>query len=545
MAIVKKDNELVLVADKKSEFSVVFSDKLEYRTDSETGKVDFEVQVAKDICDWIISNTGAKLSVRSDWMNEPNSYEILVGGTNREETAAFKSSLALNEYGFKAIGNKIVVAGHNYASTSLAGHMLRDYIKKELATNGKVTLADGYEEKKANDEWFVDFPEYEGGEYVASNDGDLGTLLVYYENTNADEFEAYCKKLEANGFKLWQRYDIEDNLHATYTSENGLVHTYFTGNERTTRIVTSKEGNYALPRAKEQESYEKITDTTITQLACDYTRHDFGMGYVIILEDGSFLIYDGGDNGAEKDYMDVLYNKLKELNKRPDGKIVIAGWFVTHIHVDHYGALYAFLEKYGSEITLEQLYTNTMAYCSSYNTVSPDRRLQTNFDYLKSKVDGGFDFVETHTGMKFYVRNALIEIIHTCDDVFPQQIHYFNDTSIVWKMTVGGQASMWTGDIADFGCRAMCDKYDDFLKCDIVQVSHHGFIGATVEFYKKVGADIAFWPIAEHCHQDMIQPKYGYYSENYYVDSTCSTVIVAQEHKTVALPYRSGDPFIE
>ena len=47
-------------------------------------------------------------------------YEILVGKTNRLETAQFLSDLKYNDYGFAQIGKKIVIAGHSDEATMKA-----------------------------------------------------------------------------------------------------------------------------------------------------------------------------------------------------------------------------------------------------------------------------------------------------------------------------------------------------------------------------------------------------------------------------------------
>ena len=44
-------------------------------------------------------------------------YEIIVGKTNRPETAAFLADLKYNDYGYALIGKKIVIAGHSEAAT--------------------------------------------------------------------------------------------------------------------------------------------------------------------------------------------------------------------------------------------------------------------------------------------------------------------------------------------------------------------------------------------------------------------------------------------
>lgn len=51
---------------------------------------------------------------------EMGQYEILVGATNRPETAEFLADLKADDYGFKRINDKIVIAGHSDDNTVLA-----------------------------------------------------------------------------------------------------------------------------------------------------------------------------------------------------------------------------------------------------------------------------------------------------------------------------------------------------------------------------------------------------------------------------------------
>ena len=74
------------------------------------------------------------------------------------------------------------------------------------------------------------------------------------------------------------------------------------------------------------------------------------MCLIFTLCDGSFLIFDGG---CAEDARQV-YDALKALNQRADGKIVVAGWFFTHDHGDHTGAFSALAAtELAGEITVE------------------------------------------------------------------------------------------------------------------------------------------------------------------------------------------------
>ena len=47
------------------------------------------------------------------------------------------------------------------------------------------------------------------------------------QDVSAEEFDAYCAKLVAEGYTLYAENEIGDNHFLTYTNEDGmLLHTY-------------------------------------------------------------------------------------------------------------------------------------------------------------------------------------------------------------------------------------------------------------------------------------------------------------------------------
>ena len=541
-------NPVSIVNNGNTDAKVIYSSKLQYSVDSQTQATDYLFNQAKEFKNYINDQLGTKFSFGDDWVKSGTDtdalIEIIVGEVDRPEYEEFYNSLGYNEYGFKVIGNKLVIAGTNLTSTNLALESAKAFLKTAFVKNGdgtkSVVLYEGMERIDRSTTWYVDIPEFEGGKYISTHDGDYGDLMIYFEETTAAAFEAYCDKLEAAGYTLWQRHDLESNLHATYTNDDGLVHVTYTDYSKSVRILTALDGSYTLPKNPEKPKYTKVTDTLLTQMACDYSAAENGMAYIITLEDGSFVIFDGGNDLTN--YNKKLYEKLVELNKRPDGKIVIAGWFISHIHGDHYRTFIKFCQNYGSLVDIDQVFVNTTSAAYEYNTVSNDRYFQNNVKNLQKLYK--FDVVNVHTGMKFYLGNAMFEIIHTEEDVFPDQPYYFNDTSFVWKMTVDGQTSLWTGDASDVSAGIMIKRYAETIKADMVQLAHHGYVGCTKIFYMKVNAGVLFWPTSQKGYDDMNKTSYRYYWINQEAVKRAHTVLLANVNRTIKLPFAEGDDVI-
>ena len=163
-------------------------------------------------------------------------------------------------------------------------------------------------------ERYTDFPAYTGGNLAGLYDAGYGNLEFYYTDTTPDEYRAYISMLDGKGFVRHMENTIGSNLYTTLTSSDGMLHAYYIVCEKAVRIVTAPKGGYTLPRF-EPEKVTKITEPKMTQMSLDYAAGNFGMCYIFTLEDGSFVIVDGG--GTKGNDTAKLYKLLGTLNERP------------------------------------------------------------------------------------------------------------------------------------------------------------------------------------------------------------------------------------
>ena len=128
--------EVVFIENSQQNLKVIYLDSLDNTKNAkdENDRLDLDVEYAKRIRDNILNFCGIKLSLSTDWFKPgtdiSSEFEILVGNTEREETAEFLSGLNYNQYGFGVIGNKIVIAGWNETTTTLAADNFIDYFNK-------------------------------------------------------------------------------------------------------------------------------------------------------------------------------------------------------------------------------------------------------------------------------------------------------------------------------------------------------------------------------------------------------------------------------
>ena len=374
--------------------------------------------------------------------------------------------------------------------------------------------------------------------HISSGD----TLVVEINNTDNGELSSYINDLVANGYVKTFENEINGLYFYTYTKDNALIHiSYYPS---TSEVNISSETVTALPDNLTEPTYEKKNDSTITQiqLADDVTIKE-GMSYVIHLADGTFFIVDGGwcyDNYLEAD---KLYNVLKELNGSEEG-IVISGWIFTHCHGDHIGTFNYFVEKYHDKVTINQLLYNFPSDTDIQNSGSSymldnSKPRYTYFKEMISTYLKDTEVVKIHSGYKFYYANAEIEILQTFEDLYPSipSSYDFNSTSTLFTVKLEGQKIMFLGDVSDVGASRLTKMYGDSLKCDFMQVAHHGLnsSGTIKALYQKINAEYILYPACVDWYRSNINNDANYYLES--SDTVKQIFVSGYQTAEIKLPY--------
>jgi beta-lactamase superfamily II metal-dependent hydrolase len=545
------DGSLILLDEKsKSRFTIIFADSL----DKTKGTAE-----SKDRTDWVVNCTmdfrndltkkfkDTNFPLGTDWVGrgkEPDSsaYEILVGRTNRPETQSFLESLAPNEYGYGVVGNKIIISGWSDLTIGLALDMfaadLDDYSFTDADGNKNLVLGANTKVVETYTDWNVNIPTYEGGVFTGVMEGGDTCYELYYTETNPDQYRAYRAKLEAAGYTLQQENQLKDNLFATYYNNDVVIHAYYVAYLSAVRVIVESMTTANLPQL--EDPYTKITETTFTMMDLDYEAGNFGNAFIITLEDGSFIVHDGGGTSGQDKA--ELYNTLKRLNKRTDGKIVIAAWIISHEHWDHFENFFNFCNTYSTSIKLEQVIYNVSRTSINYNSYNPGGYVKNGNGSLKGlSILTKCKLTKFHTGQKIQIRNLTIECLYTQEDIYPDILHKFNDSCMVTRFDIGGQRFTILGDIEDEASAIMVNMYDTAtLKTDILQVAHHGW-GGTTRLYNMFKPTVLMWPTdANNFAGQTAGTSSGYYQTIDFAlskQANVKLIIVADGgHKTVSLP---------
>ncbi len=346
-----------------------------------------------------------------------------------------------------------------------------------------------------------EIPTYDFG-YAYVNDYEQDDRLVTkITDGGEEEFTGYLNMLLENGFKKLAENKIGDNQFIKLINKVTAVTMYYTPNQKAVRII-------AEPRQKttmlEEENKYKSKDikTLFTGFKAENITDFSGLGFIIRLDDGSFLIIDGGAGDLDSISSTRLMNILKEQSPEGTKKPVIAAWIFTHAHSDHYNLFNSFSVDFHDKVIIEKFCYNFPPYEDIGYKENDSILSLAQFRRCMEEYYPEVPNVRPHTGDKFYIRNAVVEILFTYEDLFPKNYKDnsagdLNNSSLIFKLEIEGQSMMITGDADNLALNTAYEIFGDYLKSDILQMSHHGQNG-TVDFYKTVDPTYALLPMSHY-----------------------------------------------
>lgn len=340
----------------------------------------------------------------------------------------------------------------------------------------------------------IGIPKYKKGSLFGSYDSKDDCTMYMFRETSKDDYQEYLVQLLAEGYLCYDMHQIEENYHSTFVMDGKqIVHVYFTACDSTTRIIV--DPNTKLYNKAREFFHERKEETVLYQFELDYRMIDCGMCYVTRCEDGSFFIIDSAHRDSVNDHI-RLYEFLSRLTPENE-EIIISGWFFSHAHQDHIEKFMSFIEAGFKRCKIECLYFNFPALTTkgNENWKDDDKVTMREFDQLLCK-HKEIPIIKLHTGQRFFVRNLEFEVLATHEDIYPQELARFNDSSTVLFMQVEGCKVLFLGDANIIESNILTERYGNYLKSDVVQISHHGYNGATVEVYEKANADVALFPVS-------------------------------------------------
>lgn len=312
------------------------------------------------------------------------------------------------------------------------------------------------------------------------------TRMVCIEDASASSYVEYCARVSEVGFEnIFSRED-SGNMFNAFVGDKEYAYVYYTDCNGQMRIITGPRGS--LPKTDYSSDYSETADAYMATVP----QPGDGNGFIIRMPDGRFLIV---DSGYRED--DRIYKVLRQLEK---GKIVIAAWFISHPHGDHYPALLEFLRgHYGDDsVTVERVIHN-FAHHEMYNITGSagmennGRDVNEFYGSIK-KYAPDLPVLKAHNGQIINFGSATAEILYTVEDLLPRRIRNINNTSMVVRIDICGHRLMMLGDTCYDSAPIMIDIWGDRLRSDIMQVAHHGIWPSVKELYEAVQGKVAIFP---------------------------------------------------
>ena len=394
----------------------------------------------------------------------------------------------------------------------------------------------------------------------------------YYKNMSTANLTAYGAALTAAGYTLTQSYSLENGSDLYRVYQNGFYTVYvsYLGAVGTARGRVVFEHGCSYNFDDTARPSDRVCEAQIWQLDVDnsYSAQHGGMGYVIRLTNGEFIIIDGGY--PSKPASDTLFSILTANNVKP-GKPVVAGWFLTHMHIDHYGLITRFAsEGYADRVTVKGFYANLPE-----STIGDIGATQYEATTTGMASYPGAVLYTVHSGMTIGFADATATILCTYEDV--KQSYYNgslksndfydgNDTSTVVRFDVTDKTGahvtkfMVMGDASNGAGNALEYTYTAAtLRADMVQLEHHGMnanaAATSTSLYGTIAAPVVFWP-ADVLTYNTVSPRtaqaytadntfhnlYNSHSRdvNVWIKSNATEIIPAWDNVCLTLPYTAG-----
>lgn len=457
--------------------------------------------------------------------------EVLLGFTDDPASLKALEFIEKDEWIIDELDGKLVATG--WFDNSIVAAVRELY--SLVAGKEDVTLTLPIKGRMPQGKYCTDIPDFGRGVFRGGMDNDEGILTFCYGGVTKEDFTYYAETLEAHGFELYQENTLNNygdikNLFRTYVKDEKLVHISFlpadflkadkekmgeelrlyadhahrpNGNE--IRIVTDFSA-FAVPRQQENvwtDGGIRPKISLVNLLNSPEAMTDNGMCITFTLADGSFIVIDGGL------FVDAyrVHNALTAMNERKDGKIVVAAWVFTHAHKDHttgFAAL-SMLER-AKDIEIEKVIYTKEGDSYSWRTINDPYHYVYHVGNVLNETSmkaclrgfagkGNTQFIHAHTGQRLYIRDAVLDVLYSGgEDLFPILINNPNDTCKVIKYTIGETTALIVGDAhKDTAYSALMPLFSGEVKCDILQIPHHGLGGPSPHLMPYIRPRIAMW----------------------------------------------------
>jgi beta-lactamase superfamily II metal-dependent hydrolase len=358
--------------------------------------------------------------------------------------------------------------------------------------------------------------DYVDGQITTVDCGN-GTVLTYAKDTSFDYFVRYVYDIKKTEFEEVFTREENGNIFNAYITDTEYLYVYFFLGYAEAKIIRGPieefaNNDYSISTTKKEAPYIATVPQPVDK---------DGLGLIVKLPDGRFILQDGGYSGSDR-----VYNALKSL--KPQGEIVIAGWFISHPHADHYPAFIDFIKDHAddSDIKIERVFYNHLKNSDYYiaSSTADDGKpedLGADHQSIKTAIENYIPTVpviNAHTGQIIKFGDVEVEILYTLIDGFTNGFENGNQTSNCFRINFKGdvnQSFMVMGDLYTVGADIMLSVWSTNLKTDIIQVAHHGVWPSNRKIYEFIKAKTLIYPASpKNLKKYLFDMDTGYYGVN-------------------------------
>ena len=253
----------------------------------------------------------------------------------------------------------------------------------------------------------------------------------------------------------------------------------------------------AVPASAESATEPLPLKTKGYQLRVHASTTANGQSTVYLLEDGTFIIFDGGGSATDAKHLSEQLHSIAAQHGL--SKVVVSLWIFTHPHGDHMGFLSSW-SSYKNNVAVEQIWYNP----ADWVTDSDKNGIDDYSDKLESLYPDT-PVKAVHAGEEYDFANVHIKVLWGADETNEQYYEVGtygtadyvdlygtlksgttsradqNNASTIVKMTVYGTSILMGGDAGYEPFESIYrNDYQSVgvtrndLDCDIFQMTHHG-----------------------------------------------------------------------
>lgn len=431
--------------------------------------------------------------------------KIYIGNTSSDLSQKVMSELTYGTYGVGTSGEEMYAVAYTQADMKKAVNIIADKMLEALK-NDSIKIAAFEEVKSVRDE-LADVPVYVTEKATTVFNAGSEFYEIRVEEADAKDFAAYTAVLKENGYTEHSSKKIGNAEYAVYKNDKNAL--YVNQFDSAMRIVYSDMKTAFLPETK-QPDFEKVCNTKGYMVGVTGGTFENGLCFIYLLADGTFLIYDGGNDAPDADHLYELLHRI--AGQHGINEVVISNWMLTHAHGDHCGCWEPFFSKYADKVKIERVMFNTS---HSDLGVGVSESLEESAMNSVKNYSENTELVRLHSGQDFWLADMKVEVLYTVEDLEPGSLDDYNDASTITRLTINNETILMTGD-ASFGIWGlMCKTYGDALKSDYLQVPHHGaHDGGTKEAYNLIQPTYLLWPCGDKLYADDLTPWNKDYGTN-------------------------------